>query len=101
MRTKIRTSPSGPVSSFLASTVISHTPADADKVTENSGTPVPGARVGDVVIVNNVTTLPANLGIAGARVSAPNVVEVSLVNPTNGDIPSGAISYAVEVIQFA
>jgi hypothetical protein len=54
----------------------------------------------DQASVSNYTDLPDNLGLCGSRMDANGVLEVSLVNPTTGDIASGTIRYIVTIENF-
>ncbi len=60
---------------------------------------VPGLVVGDVVSVQK-PTVQAGLGIVGARVTAPDTLGITFVNPTAGGlIPTAAEIYIITVIR--
>jgi hypothetical protein len=59
---------------------------------------VPGAAVGDGVIVQKPTGT-AGVAVAGARVSAAGVVTVTFVNPTAGAVDPPSETYRVTLIK--
>lgn len=80
---------------------ISWDPASVAAATaaENATTiTVPGAAVGDGVIVQKPTAT-AGLAVGGARVSATNTVTVQLINPTAAPIDAGAETYRIFIIK--
>jgi hypothetical protein len=71
----------------------------AATATENATTmTVPGAAVGDGVIVQKPTNT-AGIAVGGARVSAANTVTVQLINPTAGAVDPGSETYRVTLIK--
>lgn len=55
---------------------------------------VPGLKVGDFVFVNKPSH-STGLGIANARVSAADTLEITTVNPTAGGIDPAAETYTI------
>lgn len=60
-----------------------------------------GARTMDRIVVNSNAALPTNVAIGGARISAANVVSLSLVNPTAADIAGGNMTIDCVLLQFS
>jgi hypothetical protein len=61
---------------------------------------VPGAAVGDNVVVTCVQTFEAGLCLAGHRVSAANTVQIGVINPTAGDInPADTFDFSVVILK--
>lgn len=76
---------------------VSITPAQSNAVTAVAQTfTVPGAKVGDAVIVNPVSNA-TNISVGGAYVSAANTVSVQFVNPTAGALtaPAGVYKFII------
>jgi hypothetical protein len=70
----------------------------AANTTAEQAMTVTGAQVGDLVFVRK-PTLSAGLGIAGARVSAADTVQVTFVNATASPIDAGSETYLVLVVR--
>lgn len=62
--------------------------------------PLAGARTTDRVVVNSNAALPANVGLAGARISAAGAIEIRLVNPTVADIAGGNVTMDCVLLVF-
>ena len=80
---------------------ITYDPASvaAATATENATTmTVPGAAVGDRVIVQKPTNT-AGVVVAGARVSGANTVTVAFCNPTAGAVDPGSEVYLVTLFK--
>lgn len=57
---------------------------------------IPGLKVGDAIFVNKPSH-STGLGIANARVSAADTLEITTVNPTAGGIDPAAETYTILV----
>lgn len=78
---------------------VSITPAESAAVTAVAQTfTVPGAKVGDAVIVNPVSNA-SSVSVGGAYVSAANTVSVQFVNPTAGALTAPAGIYKFTLIR--
>jgi hypothetical protein len=73
-------------------------PSIATVATDVATAAVPGAAVGDAVIVNPRADFNDDLIIKGAFVSAPGVVTIQFYNPTAGAIDAGAQTVDIVVI---
>lgn len=80
---------------FQVSIDLANTPTITTAVTSVT---VAGLRVGDFVAVNKPSH-STGLGIANARVSAADTLEITTVNPTAGGINPSAETYTVVVIR--
>lgn len=75
----------GNVAKIFAVTIVKDWPAVAAATTDEVSLSVPGAQLGDFVIVEK-TSLKAGLGLCSARVSAVDTVKVTVVNSTAGSL---------------
>lgn len=55
--------------------------------------PLPGALVGNTITVNPTAALPAGIAIAAVRVSAADVVSITLVNITAAPVAVGVRTF--------
>lgn len=58
---------------------------------------VPGLRVGDIVTANKPSAFTAGLGLAGARVSATDTLELTFINATAGGLSIQTENWLVQV----
>lgn len=99
MGTAHKGSPSGP--SALVKTSVSVVVGTVNAATVSRVTAALAAlRATDLVVVNPRSTLTANVGFAGARVSAAGVIEVALVNPTVGALTPATQVFDVVIQRF-
>lgn len=95
MTTQQRSSPSGPLAGRKVASAIVDTVVTAATVAVITTT-VAGVRTTDLVRATNAD-YPLNLAFGGARVSAANEVEIQIVNPSAGNISSGALTFTFEI----
>ena len=60
---------------------------------------VPGLQVTDFVFANPGANFSAGVGVAGARVSAPDTLSIRLVNATAGALNPPAVTFTVLVVR--
>lgn len=99
MGTKHKGSPSGPealVKTSVAMALGTVLTAAVSRVTAT----LTGLRTTDLVVVNPRSTMVANIGLVGARCSAADVIEVSVINPTAGSLTPGAQTLDVVIQRF-
>lgn len=97
--TKGRGAPSGPLRLEKTSVAVVFGSPGAAAVTRVTAT-LTGLRTTDLVEVNPPTGVIANIGFVGARVSAANVIEVWVVNPTAAPIVLGTVTLGVVINRF-
>lgn len=60
---------------------------------------VPGLSVNDFVFANPGANFTAGVGVAGARVSAPDTLALRLVNATAGNLNPPAVTFTLLVVR--
>ena len=99
MSTTHRSSPSGPAANRKFTILLDHGTVTAVTVAKATAT-LTGARTTDLLsAVNSIQK--TGLGYAGGRVSGADEIEISLVNPTAGNITSGTVTYTLDLSNYS